>query len=252
MVEAGMVLVDSNSQPVEEFLISKTEIPNSLYRAFYLEVMLSSNAAIAAPIVSPDTGAWECKAMRQYYFNHMVYESYPVSGVSQEAALLFCAWLTTKYGYLFGNDYYFDLPTRAEWIKAANGRGTGPYAWGGPFLRNSQGDYLCNFKVIGEQRISSNNKAYIIMAHKEVEAFSEYGLIFTPVLAYYPNDYGLYNMNGNVAEWVKEPGIAVGGSYRNTGYDVRNQSFKVVEGKAIDVGFRPVVRTKKQTITPAF
>ena len=30
------------------------------------------------------------------------------------------------------------------------------------------------------------------------------GIITTPVFSYWPNAYGLYNMNGNVSEWVMD------------------------------------------------
>lgn len=241
-VGAGKVMVDGDSTAVGEFLMSKTEITNKLYRHFYLEVLNGKDAAIKAALAAPDTGLWQFDAMKNFYFSHPAYADYPVCAVSQQAALMFCEWLTEKYGAALGDEYYFDLPTRPEWIKAANGKGNGPFAWGGPYLRNSKGMYLCNFKVVGEQRISYNGQEYKIM-HAD-NLWPDESIIFTPVKSYWPNGYGLYNMNGNVAEWVKEPDIAVGGSYLNTGYDVRNQSIRKVAGSATDVGFRVVARKK--------
>ena len=42
-----------------------------------------------------------------------------------------------------------------------------------------------------------------------------------PVATYYPNDYGLFNMSGNVAEMLSEPGQTKGGSWRSSGYYIQ-------------------------------
>ena len=42
------------------------------------------------------------------------------------------------------------------------------------------------------------------------------GAVFTaPVGAYWPNDLGIYNMSGNVAEMISEKGVTKGGSYKD-------------------------------------
>jgi formylglycine-generating enzyme required for sulfatase activity len=61
-----------------------------------------------------------------------------------------------------------------------------------------------------------------------------------PVRSYWPNDYGIYNMNGNVAEMVADKDIVAGGSWNDTGYDVRNKSEKPYKGAARTIGFRVV------------
>lgn len=45
-------------------------------------------------------------------------------------------------------------------------------------------------------------------------------------------------MNGNAAEWVDEVGLAVGGSWYDTGYDVRNESLRQYNQPDPRVGFR--------------
>jgi sulfatase modifying factor 1 len=128
--------------------------------------------------------------MAQTYFWHPGYDDYPVVGVSWKQASAFCAWRTN---YL--NAYYveqgdpevapFRLPTEAEWEYAARGgRRFSPYPWGGPYTRNSRGCFLANFKPLRGDYISDG------------------GLYPVKATAYFPNDYGLYCMAGNVAEWT--------------------------------------------------
>jgi gliding motility-associated lipoprotein GldK len=128
--------------------------------------------------------------MAQTYFWHPGYDDYPVVGVSWNQAQAFCWWRTgfLNASYATQGDPEvnpFRLPTEAEWEYAARGgRRFSQYPWGGPYTRNSHGCFLCNFKPLRGNYIEDGG--------------------FYPVkaTAYFPNDYGLYNMAGNVAEWT--------------------------------------------------
>ena len=148
--------------------------------------------------VYPDTLSWIHDytysfndPLTQKYFWHPAYDNYPVVGVNWKQARAFCVWRTeflnaalrSKKG---GVDLAeFRLPTEAEWEWAARGGYTlNPYPWGGPYTRNEKGCFLANFKPLRGNYIADGGIRTVIAAH------------------YPPNDWGLYDMSGNVAEWT--------------------------------------------------
>lgn len=148
--------------------------------------------------VFPDTTVWVRQL--QYSYNEPIalqynwfpaFDTYPVVGVNWHQAIAFTHWRTQlwrsereKYKQYFEGK--FQLPTEEQWEYAARGgRTEAPYPWGGPYIVNKKGCYLANFKP---QR---GNYA------------ADGGLYTVPVDRYWPNDYGLYNMAGNVSEWTQ-------------------------------------------------
>ena len=128
--------------------------------------------------------------MAKRYFTHPAYGNYPVVGVNWKQATAFCEWRT-----IYLNSYLeskkkatesdFRLPSEAQWEYAARGgRSQASYPWGGPYLRNKKGCLLANFKP-GRGNYPEDGGLYTVRAD-----------------AYWPNDFGLYNMAGNVAEWT--------------------------------------------------
>lgn len=128
--------------------------------------------------------------MAKKYFNHPAFGNYPVVGVSWKQATAFCEWRTHYMNsYLEGKkrspESDFRLPTEAQWEYAARGgRSQAQYPWGGPYLRNKKGCLLANFKP-GRGNYPEDGGFYTVRAD-----------------AYWPNDFGLYNMAGNVSEWT--------------------------------------------------
>jgi len=150
--------------------------------------------------VYPDTTVWVRQLMYSYnepialqYNWFPAFNNYPVVGVNWKQCNAFCDWRTHLWkSEREKNKQFFEgkfcLPNEMEWEYAARGgRTESPYPWGGPYIVNKKGCYLANFKP---QRGNYG---------------ADGGLYTVPVNKYWPNDYGLYNMAGNVAEWTSSP-----------------------------------------------
>lgn len=143
--------------------------------------------------VYPDTLVWVRDFQFSYndpmlhsYFNKPGYAEYPVVGVTWQQAHAFCYWrshLLESQGGIQANAYR--LPTEAEWEYAARGgRKMAMYPWGDKYARDATGCFLANFKPY---RGSYHNDT---------------GSMTMAVAQFRPNDFGLYDMAGNVAEWT--------------------------------------------------
>ncbi|HEY1017649.1 MAG TPA: SUMF1/EgtB/PvdO family nonheme iron enzyme [Sediminibacterium sp.] len=147
--------------------------------------------------IYPDTLVWMRdfsysynEPMTKRYFSHPSYGNYPVVGINWKQAVAFCHWRThyqntflEKKKFAIDGDYR--LPSEAEWEYAARGGLTNSmFPWGNPYLRNKKGCLLANFKP-GRGNYAEDGGFYTV-----------------PAKMYWPNQYGLYNMSGNVSEWT--------------------------------------------------
>ena len=171
------------------FIVNKTVYRPLQKRADFISTKILN--------IYPDTLCWVRDFTYAYnepymrmYLSHPGYGEYPVVGVTWEQAQAFCNWRTRLF-----NTYQvarnapqvqdWRLPTEAEWEYAARGgRDLAMYPWGGNYIRTAKGCFLANFKPL---RGNYTDDGYMITAF---------------VAAYPPNDYGLYDMAGNVSEWT--------------------------------------------------
>jgi formylglycine-generating enzyme required for sulfatase activity len=241
---------DTQASAHKPFYISKNEVSNLEYRKFVEAMRLKGNADILK-VIEVDTSVWYYnKPYAEHYATHAAFDDYPVVGISHAAAILYCQWLTETYG---AGTMEFRLPSRAEWLLAARGEDTlKTYSWGrkpeqASVLTTRKGQFHCvmnHWWSIENVHYNDSIKAYEMKGNPRSTFPSKTFFIFPAPKGHLTrNPYGLYHMNGNVAEMVQEQGIAVGGGFRNTGYDVRNESTKVFKKPADDVGFRPVMVT---------
>jgi len=147
--------------------------------------------------VYPDTLCWISdftysynEPMATMYFWHPSYDHYPAIGITWKQANAFGIWRSQiKNAYMktienaFVHDYR--LPTEAEWEYASRGGlNHSQYPWGGYYTRNYMGCFIANFKPLRGN-------------------YTDDGGIHTTIVAHYePNEWGLYDMGGNVSEWT--------------------------------------------------
>ncbi|WP_423146948.1 SUMF1/EgtB/PvdO family nonheme iron enzyme [Rubrolithibacter danxiaensis] len=149
--------------------------------------------------VYPDTLVWladfayaQNEPLTEGYFSHPAFDNYPVVGVTWRQARAFTVWRTRLYERYATSRKMprlsrlpYELPTEAEFEYAARGGRIGnDYPWGGPYIRNAKGCLMANFKP-GRGNYIDDGGAFTVN-----------------VKSYFPNDFGLYNMAGNVSEWT--------------------------------------------------
>ncbi|MFA6944707.1 MAG: SUMF1/EgtB/PvdO family nonheme iron enzyme [Pedobacter sp.] len=225
--------------------------------------------------IYPDTLVWladfayaQNEPMVKGYFSHPAFSNYPVVGVTWRQARAFTVWRTRfNEAYMDSRrlpkraDY--DLPTEAEFEYAARGGRVGTsYPWGGPYIRNAKGCLMANFKPGRGNYIDDG------------------GPFTVNVKAYFPNDFGLYNMAGNVAEWtssaydessstfthdmnpsfsyearaedpeVMKRKVVRGGSWKDIGYFLQNSasSFEYQDTAKSYIGFRSITKYQGRDI----
>jgi formylglycine-generating enzyme required for sulfatase activity len=102
-------------------------------------------------------------------------ENHPVVQIAYEDALAYCEWAGKR------------LPTEAEWERAARGTKKGKiYFWG------NDASALSQMANSWEGEFPVNNTL--------IDGFERR----SPVKSYPPNDFGLYDMAGNVWEWTND------------------------------------------------
>jgi len=148
-------------------------------------------------LVYPDTLCWIADFTYSYneplatmYFWHASYDNYPLVGVTWKQANAFCNWRTSYLNAALASSgqplvQYYRLPNEAEWEYAARGNlDHSMYPWGGVYLRNKLGCFVANFKPLRGNYVDDG------------------ALATNRVGTYSANEYGLYDMAGNVAEWT--------------------------------------------------
>lgn len=230
MIEISHKDIEENFEPLDYNLnlyAGVTEVTNEVYELFLTDLLKRKefDQLQAHKIYKTDWRSYlptkfqNLPEERLYLHGSPDDPDAPIQNISYESATAFCDWLTTIYNNIEHKKKKFKrvrfrLPTEEEWMLAASTLSPNAdttvvfkeyqYSWGGQFVKNAQGCFLANFNT-------SNSTA---KDPKDQGSPALDGAFFSLVAdAYFPNNYGLFNTIGNVAEMVQEKGIAKGGSW---------------------------------------
>lgn len=116
-------------------------------------------------------------------------KEYPIYYVSWEDAKEFIKKLNEM-----NNEFVYSLPTESQWEYAVRAGTTTLYYWGDD-IKNI---LMCSYANVADQTARGNLK-------DDGYAPCQDGYVFiAPVGSYKPNNFGLYDMNGNVSEWCED------------------------------------------------
>ncbi|MBP9924989.1 MAG: SUMF1/EgtB/PvdO family nonheme iron enzyme [Cyclobacteriaceae bacterium] len=202
------------------------------------------------------------------------YNYYPAVNISFEAANAYCDWLTQQYNNTVERKYKkvkFRLPTLDEWqIAAASIKN--PTSWklddqevevkitpkGSEFDKNVELKKVTLddpeilypwFRYFGLRNSPLNNKDCYLGNFKSEPCgcpgykgnkptHNDGFAMMAPTKSYFPNDIGLYDVVGNVAEMIDEKGKACGGSWNQPPSESTMRSVRTYENPDAAVGFR--------------
>jgi formylglycine-generating enzyme required for sulfatase activity len=215
----------------ETFLLSDHEVTNAEYREFVLQVSDSNKGKFSTPYIDrapvnytyinskgeetmldifPDLEVWNkdfinvrLDGMVENYASNTVFNDYPVVGINVNQAMAFIHWRNVHLSKLLEQmgiakeDCFFRIPTEAEWIYSA-------YSIPKLEKKRKNYEYPIEIKLLDDKRQYKANFGSIKDKNNLiVKDFRDDGFPYTSLVkSYKSNDYGIFDLAGNVAEYV--------------------------------------------------
>ncbi len=266
-IPSGSYSFNGKKVSVQAFMMQRKEVTNLEYKTFLFDLLIQDRKEEFLK-AKPKQELWTevmgsaYQHMQDEYFSDERYEDYPVVNVSREGAEMYCKWLTLEREKVGVKNIPalpdMRLPFRTEWIKAASVEGKlENFAWK---ESPSPTCFKGNFSTRGYNRIAVTiDKTGEKIPFGDTLAITTAGYILnkgdltTRVGSYEPNEYGLYDLSGNVAEMVYElvdgkydrrAMGTVGGGWMSTEDELKFSSDDPYKGESkphLNIGFRVVM-----------
>jgi formylglycine-generating enzyme required for sulfatase activity len=191
----------------------KTALDNS-------KLIYSSGKYSNKPLnIYPDTICWVRdfsyaynEALSANYFSHSAYTDFPVVGVSWEQALAYCDWKSNQINVLLRKmgqtEIDIRLPNEMEWEFAARSEASeinekSHFAWSqsDSKILDKDGNYLANFGPIKDEN------GILIKDYMETGQNDNFGALYCSKVGTFAPYNGMYDLAGNVDEWVLDRAI---------------------------------------------
>ncbi|MEM1444317.1 MAG: formylglycine-generating enzyme family protein, partial [Verrucomicrobiota bacterium] len=155
---------------VDPFWMGKFEVSWDMYEPFMITAVARNKDGSPFEIAE-DATAVEIVSSPTAPYTEMSFgmgiKGYPAISMTQHAALKFCQWLSAQTGH------YYRLPTEAEWEFACRAGTVGPFS--------APSAEIEEYAIVDPGAIRSG---------------------YEKIGSKAPNPFGLYDMHGNVMEWV--------------------------------------------------
>jgi formylglycine-generating enzyme required for sulfatase activity len=171
-----------------------------MQRLFYLGRHEVTNAQFKVFAGGHDSGEFQDHPLNK--------DDHPVVGISWEEAALYCNWVSkqdglppfyrSEFGKIVGVDFTatgYRLPTEAEWAWSARQNGSGNdsfrFPWGGNLPPpDRHGNY------------ADRSAAHLV--GRVIFGYNDNHIVAASVGTFAPNARGLYDLSGNVSEWIND------------------------------------------------
>ena len=115
--------------------------------------------------------------------------SYPMTNISHRDAVAYADWISSQTGFAYR------LLSEAEWEYAARAGSQDKFFFGNEDLK------LCEYANVADKTMRTRFRDWSVLACED-------GYVRTaPVGSYQPNQFGIFDTYGNVAEWVLDCGM---------------------------------------------
>jgi formylglycine-generating enzyme required for sulfatase activity len=258
-VPSGSFDFKGTKMEMNSFYMQRGEVSNIEYRTFINDLILEGRTK-DFQIAIPKQSNWSEKEGAEFdwlkelegkYSVDSYYDVFPVNNVSRAAVNMYCIWLQNQLNKTINKEVTIRLPYNYEWIYAGTEGGMKKhYSWGWDQVFNQHGCYVANF-WINDRELPSFTDCEILGK----DAFSSFWwrtgkrIPTSPVTYYWPNKWGLLDMNGNVAEMVnyKDQTIkygALGGGWLSNADEIKFNAPDPYIGLTephLNIGFRVVM-----------